>query len=171
MRRHILLAMGASGENVIRIADPGEASPHLLPFDKWNDHPLGPGFDLEDFLEQQYFWPNQTPQGMAKFGDRNCDVVKSTPGPHFETHYSQVKTWIDPTNSFPLYAEKIVKESGAVKEFTSFGVRQEQGHWFAHQIEAKTRGQAGSTLLIFVRGSAKAKLTSADFSPAALTHF
>ena len=46
-----------------------------------------------------------------------------------------------------------------VKEFTSYGVRQEEGHWFAHQVEVKTRGQAGSTLLIFDRGSAKAKLT------------
>jgi hypothetical protein len=58
-----------------------------------------------------------------------------------------------------------------VKEFTSYGVRQEEGHWYAHQIEIKARGQAGSTLLIFERGSAKAKLTTADFSPTALTHF
>jgi hypothetical protein len=50
-------------------------------------------------------------------------------------------------------------------------VRQEEGHWFAHQVEVKARGQAGSTLLIFDRGSAKAKLTAADFSPAALIHF
>jgi hypothetical protein len=82
-----------------------------------------------------------------------------------------VKTWIDPSIGFPVYVEKIVKETGTVKEFTSYGVRQEEGHWFAHQIEVKSRGQAGSTLLIFDRGSAKAKLTSADFSPAALTHF
>ena len=58
-----------------------------------------------------------------------------------------------------------------MKEFTSYGVRQEEGHWFAHQVEIKTRGQQGSTLLIFDRGSAKAKLTAVDFSPAALTHF
>jgi hypothetical protein len=58
-----------------------------------------------------------------------------------------------------------------VKEFTSYGVRQEEGHWFAHQIEVTTRGQQGSTLLIFDRGSVKAKLTVADFTPAALTHF
>jgi hypothetical protein len=64
-----------------------------------------------------------------------------------------------------------LKDSGTVKEFTSYGVRQEEGHWFAHQVEAKTRGQQGSTLLIFDRGSAKAKLTLADFSPAVLIHF
>ena len=76
-----------------------------------------------------------------------------------------MKTWIDPGIGFPVYAEKTVKESGAVKEFTSYGVRQEQGQWSAHQIEAKIRGQAGSTLLIIDRGSAKANLTIADFSP------
>jgi len=171
MRQHILLELFANGQSSIRIADPGEASPHILPFEKWNDHPLGPGFDYEDFLEQQYFWPNQTSEGMQKFGARNCDLVKSTPGPDVRTHYSEVKTWIDPTNGFPVYAEKTVKDSGAVKQFTSFGVRQEEGRWYAHQVEVKTREQAGSTLLIFERGSAKAKLTAADFSPAALTHF
>ncbi len=171
MRRHILLEMFANGQNAIRIADPGDASPHLLPFDKWNDHPLGPGFDYEDFLEQQYFWPSQKSEGMQKFGARNCDVVKSTPGPNVLTHYAEVKSWIDPAIGFPVYAEKTLKDSGAVKEFTSYGVRQEEGHWFAHQVEVKTRGQSGSTLLIFDRGTAKAKLTTADFSPAALTHF
>lgn len=171
MRQHILLVMPASGANTIRIAEPGDASPHLLPFEKWNEHPLGPGFDYEDFLEQQYFWPSQALQGMEKFGARNCDVVKSTPGADVRTHYASVKTWIDPTIDFPVYAEKTLKDSGTVKEFTSYGVRQEEGHWFAHQVEVKTRGQAGSTLLIFDRGSAKAKLTTADFSPVALTKF
>lgn len=171
MRQHILLEMRANGDNSIRIAEPGDASSHVLPFEKWSEHPLGPGFDYEDFLEQQYFWPGQTSEGMEKFGARNCNVVKSTPGPDVRTHYSEVKTWIDPTIEFPVYAEKTLKTSGTVKEFTSYGVRQEEGHWFAHQVEAKTRGRAGSTLLIFDRGSAKAKLTEADFSPAALTHF
>jgi hypothetical protein len=171
MRQHILLEMFANGQNAIRIADPGDTSSHLLPFEKWNEHPLGPGFDYEDFLEQQYFWPIQKSEGMEKFGARNCDVVKSTPGPDIRTRYAEVKTWIDPAIDFPVYAEKTVKDSGAVKEFTSYGVRQEEGHWFAHQVEVKTRGQSGSTLLIFDRGTAKAKLTTADFSPAALTHF
>jgi hypothetical protein len=171
MRQHILLEMHASGDNAIRIADPGDASSHLLPFEKWNDLLLGPGFDYEDFLEQQYFWPGQTSEGMLKFGARNCDVIKSTPGAGVLTHYAEVKTWIDPTIDFPVYAEKTLKDSGTVKEFTSYGVRQEEGHWFAHQVEVKTRGQAGSTLLIFDKGTPKAKLTTADFSPTALTHF
>jgi hypothetical protein len=163
--------MRANGDNAIRVADPGDASPRLLPFEKWNDDLIGPGFNHEDFLEQQYFWPGQTSEGMVKFGARNCNVVKSTPGAEFRTHYAEVKTWVDPAIGFPVYAEKTLKDSGEVKEFTSYGVRQEEGHWFAHQVEVKTRGRAGSTLLIFDRGSAKAKLTAADFSPAALTHF
>jgi hypothetical protein len=171
LREHILLEMVSGGSHTIQIAHPGETSAHIVPFEKWSAHPLGPGFDYEDFLEQQYFWPGQTSEGQAKFGARNCDVIKSTPGPADRTHYAQVKTWIDPSIGFPVYAEKTVKETGAVKEFTSYGVRQEEGHWFAHQVEATTRGQQGSTLLILDRGSAKAKLTVADFSPAALTHF
>jgi hypothetical protein len=50
-------------------------------------------------------------------------------------------------------------------------MRHDQGTWSARQIEVKTRGQAGSTLLIIDRGSARANLTIADFSPAQLTHF
>jgi hypothetical protein len=171
LREHILLEMVSGGVSTIQIAHPGEASAHILPFEKWSTHPLGPGFNYEDLLEQQYFWPGQTSEGQAKFGARDCDVIKSTPGPADRTHYAQVKTWIDPSIGFPVYVEKTVKETGAVKEFTSYGVRQEEGHWFAHQIEVTTRGQQGSTLLIFERGSAKAKLTVADFSPASLTRF
>jgi hypothetical protein len=171
LREHILLEMRPNGEHTIQIAHPGDASAHILAFDKWGAHPLGPGFNYEDFLEQSYFWPGQTSEGPAKFGARNCDVIKSIPGPADRTHYAQVRTWVDPTINFPVYMEKTLKDSGTVKEFTSYGVRQEEGHWFAHQVEAKTRGQQGSTLLIFDRGSAKAKLTLADFSPAVLIHF
>jgi hypothetical protein len=58
-----------------------------------------------------------------------------------------------------------------VKEFTYFGLRHEGGVWSADQVEVKTRGQAGSTLLIVDRGSAKANLSLADFGPEQLTHF
>lgn len=171
MREHILLEMRPSGDNEIRIADPGDTAPHIVPFDKWNVHPLGPGFNYEDFLEQEYFWPGQTDEGKQKFGARDCEVVKSTPGPADKTHYSEVKTWFDPSNAFPVYVEKTVKESGAVKEFTSFGIRHDEGVWSAHQIEEKIRGQAGSTLLIIDHGTPRAKLTLTDFSPAQLARF
>jgi hypothetical protein len=171
LREHILLEMRPNGDNVIRIAAPGEKAPHIEPFEKWNANPLGPGFNYEDFLEQQYFWPGQTPEGEEKFGARECDVVKSTPGPADRTHYGEVKTWFDPGNAFPVYVEKTVKETGVVKQFTYYGIRHEEGVWSAHQIEVKTRGQSGSTLLIFDRGSTRAHLTIDDFNPAQLAHF
>jgi hypothetical protein len=168
---HALLEMRPNGQSSISIAHPGDKSPTVLPVEKWSDGPLGPGFGYEDLLEQQYFWPGQTFEGNAKFGARDCEIVKSTPGPADRTHYAQVKTWLDPSIDFPVYIEKTVKESGAVKEFTYYGIRHEEGVWSAHQVEVKVRGQAGSTLLILDRGSARANLALADFNPAQLTQF
>jgi hypothetical protein len=58
-----------------------------------------------------------------------------------------------------------------VKQYTSFGLRHDGGVWSASQIEEKSDGQAGSTLLIINRGSPKANLTLGDFSPERLTRF
>ncbi len=168
---HALIEMRPSGENEIWLAHPGDKAPVALPFSKWSEGPIGSSFSYEDFLEEQVFWPGQTFVDQAKFGARDCNVVKSTPGPADKTHYSEVKTWFDRTITYPVYVEKTVKETGAVKEFTSFGLRHDSGVWSAHQIEMKTRGQGGSTLLIIDRGSPKANLTLNDFSPAQLTHF
>jgi Outer membrane lipoprotein-sorting protein len=168
---HVLIELRPDGKNAIWIAHPGDKSPAPLAFDKWNQGPLGPTFGYEDFLEEEIFWPNQTLAEKAKFGARDCDVIKNTPGPGDRTHYSEVKAWIDPAIAFPVYVEKTVKGTGAVKEFTYYGLMHEGGMWAAHQIEMKTRGQSGSTLLIFDRGSPKANLTLKDFSPETLTHF
>jgi hypothetical protein len=131
---------------------------------------MGTTFSYEDFLEAQYFWTEQTALGEKKFGARDCDVVKSTPSTTDKSHYTEVTTWLDHSIGFPVYFEKTLK-GGTVKEFTSFGLRHEGGAWSAHQVEAKMRGQAGSTLLIFERGTPKASLTLKDFSPAQMTHF
>lgn len=171
VREHVLLEMRPNGDATMRVADPGDSAAKILPFEKWNEHPVAPGFSYEDLLQQQYFWPGQTSEGNAKFGARNCLIVKSTPSASDRTHYAQVKTWFDPSIDFPVYLEKTVKDSGAVKEFTYFGIRHEEGVWSAHQVEVKVRGQSGSTLLIFDRGSVKAHLTAADFDPAHLTDF
>jgi hypothetical protein len=168
---HALIEMRPDGQNAIWIAHPGDKAPAVLAFDKWNEGPLGSSFSYEDFLEEQIFWPGQTLVEQTKFGARDCDVVKSTPGPADKTHYAEVKTWFDRTIVFPVYIEKTVKETGAVKEFTAYGLRREGGVWSAHQIEMKTRGQAGSTFLVLDRGTTKANLTLNDFSPAQLTHF
>jgi Outer membrane lipoprotein-sorting protein len=170
-RAHILFEMRTDGHSTIEIAHPGDKAPAAIPFDKWSDGPLGPGFSYEDFLESQYFWPGQAELEPVKYGARDCNVIKSTPGAAERTHYTQVKTWLDKTIGFPVYVEKSLKGSGAVKEFTYFGLRHTGGVWSASQVEAKLRGQAGSTLLIVDRGSAQANLTLKDFSPAQLVHF
>jgi hypothetical protein len=171
MREHVLLEMKTNGESIVQIAHPGDATAHTLPFDKWSVELMGPTFSYEDFLEEQYFWPGQSAEGTAKYGARDCDIIKSTPGAGVRTHYSEVKTWLDQTIDFPVYVEKTVKETGAVKEFTYFGIRHDEGVWSAKQIEVKTHGQQGSTLLIIDRGSTKANLTVNDFSSAELIRF
>jgi len=168
---HALLELRPNGQASITVAHPGDKSPINLPVEKWSEGPLGSGFGYEDLLEQQYFWTGQASEGNAKFGARDCVIVKSTPGASDRSHYAQVKTWLDPSIGFPVYVEKTVKESGVVKEFTYYGIRHEEGVWSAHQVEVKVRGQSGSMLLILDRGSAKANLTLADFNPALLTKF
>jgi Outer membrane lipoprotein-sorting protein len=170
-RAHLLLEMHTNGQSSIEIAHPGDKAMTPLAFDKWSDGPLGDGFSYEDFLEQQYFWPQQTLDAETKFGARDCDVVESAPGAADRTHYAQVKTWLDHTIGFPVYAEKTTKGAGAVKEFTYYGLRHNGGMWSASQVEEKTRGQNGQTLLIIDRGSAKANLHESDFSPSQLTRF
>jgi len=170
-RARILLEMRPNGQNSILIAHPGDKAPAPLPFDKWSDGPLGDGFSYEDFLEQQYYWPGQTLLEETKFGARDCHLVKSVPGSLEKTHYAEIKTWLDRSIGFPVYVEKTLKGTGVVKEFTYFGLRHEGGIWSASQVEEKTRGRAGSTLLMIDRGSAKANLDLGDFSPEQLTHF
>jgi Outer membrane lipoprotein-sorting protein len=170
-RERVLLEMRYDGQSSIRIAHPGDHQAAILPFGKWSDGPLGPGFAYEDFLEQQYFWPEQTALGQAKYGARDCDTVKSVPGAADKTHYAAVKTWLDHTIGFPVYVEKTLKGSGTVKQFTSFDLRHNGGVWSASQVEEKTRGEAGTTLLIIDRGTATANLSLSDFSPEQLTHF
>ena len=170
-RAHLLLEMHTNGQSSIEIAHPGDKTMAPLPFDRWSDGPLGAGFSYEDFLEQQYFWPQQTLDAETKFGARDCDVVESAPGTADRTHYAQVKTWLDHTIGFPVYAEKTTKGAGTVKEFTYYGLRHNGGVWSASQVEEKTRGQDGQMLLIIDRGSTKANLHESDFSPAQLTRF
>lgn len=167
----ILLEMRPSGEDTIRIVHPHDPSMTSLPFDKWGEGLFGGVFSYEDLLEPEYFWPGQTILKSAKFGARDCDVLKSTPGPSDHTHYTEVQTWLDHTIDYPVYAEKTLRDGGTVKEFTYFGLRQYGGVWSATQVEAKIRGRAGSTLLIVKRGSEKANLSARDFSPEQISHF
>jgi hypothetical protein len=168
---HILLEMRPNGQNGVQIARPGDKTPATVPFDKWSEGPLGAGFSYEDFLEPQYFWPGQAVLEKTVRGSRKCDLLRSTPGASDRTHYAEIRTWLDQTIGFPVYVEKTMKGTGTVKEFTYFGLRKDGGLWSASQVEAKVRDQAGSTLLIIDRGSAKANLDLKDFSAAQICHF
>jgi Outer membrane lipoprotein-sorting protein len=170
-RIRILLEMHPNGEDSIRVFHPHQSTAVFLPSEKWSDGLFGGVFSYEDLLEPEYFWPAQSILKSAKFGARDCDVLKSTPGPSDHTHYADVQTWLDHSIGFPVYAEKALKDGGIVKEFTYFGLRQSSGVWSATQVEAKIRGRAGATLLIVKRGSEKANLSVKDFSPEQIGHF
>ncbi len=168
---HVLLEMHPGAAASIRVTHPGDRTPVLLPEDQWSDGLAGTGFSYEDFLESQLFWAGQSVTEHVKFGARDCDLVKSTPGPADRTHYREVSTWLDRGIGFPVYVVKTVKGGGPIREFTYFGLRHIGGIWSASQVEEKNHGQPGSTLLIIDRGSAKANLTVADFSQEHFTHF
>jgi hypothetical protein len=169
-RVRILLELRPNGEASIRVVHPHETAATALPVEKWGDGLFGGGFSYEDFLEPQYYWHGQAIGKGAKFGARDCDVLKSTPGAGDHSHYADVETWLDHSIGFPVYAEKTEKD-GAVKQVTYLGLRQTSGVWSASQVEVKTRGKAGSTLLIVKRGSAKANLSAKEFSPEQIGHF
>lgn len=178
-RVHVLLEMRPEGQVTIREARPGDKTAIAVPFERWSESPVrewnapeaAAVYSYEDLLEAQYFWSGQTVEKEAKYGARDCDVLKSTPGPGQRTHYAAVQSWLDRSIGFPVYVEKSLKAINLTKEFTYFGLRQTEGVWSASQVEVKVPGQAGSSLLIVDRGSPRAKLGAGDFSTAELTHF
>jgi hypothetical protein len=170
-RVSILLEMRPNGQDTIRIFRPHASAPASLPFDKWGENLFGSDFNYEDFLQPEYYWQGQTLLKTARFGARECDVLKSTPGPLDHSHYAEVQTWLDHTIGYPVYVEKTLKDGGLVKEFTYFGLSQSGGVWSARQVEVKIHGRPGSTLLIIERGSTKANLSIRDFSPEQISQF
>jgi hypothetical protein len=168
---HVLLELRPGGQPTIKVAHPGDAAATTLPVERWTEGVAGTGFTYEDFLEQQYFWSGQLVTEHVKYGARDCDLLKSTPGPTDRTGYSEVRTWLDSSIGFPVYVEKTIKKATFVREYTYFGLRHEGGVWSANQIEEKNHGQTGSSLLIIDRGSPKANLSLGDFSPEKLTRF
>ncbi len=163
-RMSILFEMRPNGQDTVQIFRPNEAKGTTLPFAGWSEAVAGSALDYEDFTPVEFFWSKQALLRSAQLGTHECDVLESEAGGYERSHYSEVQTWVDRTTGYPLYVEKTVKDKGAVKEFTSLGLTQSGGVWVAKQVEVKIRGRAGSTLLIFERGSTKAHLTAKDFS-------
>jgi hypothetical protein len=170
-RAHILLEMRPDGHDSILIAHPGDAIAKALPPEQWSDGPNGPGFSYEDFLDAQYFWAGQQLAGQPRYGAHDCNLVRSTPGAAERSGYSEVRSWLDREIAFPVYVEKVLRRSGAVKEYIYYGLRHNGGIWSASQVEVKFHGRAGSTLLIIERGTGKANLTAEEFNAESLTHF
>jgi len=135
LREHILLEMVSGGDHTIQNCSiPAKHPPISCPL-KVERSSTRSGIQLRGFPRAGSISGQDKPPRATPIRVRNCNVIKSTPGPADRTHYAQVKTWIDPSIGFPVYVEKTVKETGAVKEFTSYGVRQERATGFAHQIE------------------------------------
>jgi hypothetical protein len=79
-----------------------------------------------------------------------------------------VTSCIDKGIYFPVFMEKLVKRSGAKKEFLFSGLHESKGLWGARQMEVRIAGKPVRTFLIIARGAAKANLTERDFDPRAL---
>ena len=168
-RVRLLLESFPDGHSVIRTGHPGDHAPSELPSDGWGERFLDTDFSIEDLMENQFLWKNQTLDEEAMFGARSSVILKSVPGPSTRTGYAAVTTWLDKQIFYPLKEEKIEKASGIAKEYVFFGLRESQGVWSASQIECKTKGKPGSTLLIISRGSEKAHLDDSSFNQSLLT--
>lgn len=165
-QKHVWMVVRPDGQNSVKVAKAGEKLPRTVAAPEWGDAVVGV-LSYDDLMESQYFWANQAVTEHEKYGARECDLVKSTPGPADKTSYSQVKTWLDAKIGFPVHAEKTEKRGGAIKDFTYYGLRQTEGVWSAGQIEAKLRGEQGETLLVIERGSPHAHVGPEEFNPAA----
>jgi hypothetical protein len=168
-RVRLLLESHRSGRSTVRLGHGGDPAPRELPSQNWGDALLDTDFSYEDLMENHFLWRGQTLVSETTYGARACYLVRSEPGPADRSHYSAVTSWLDKAVYYPVHVEKTVKGSGSVKEFVYYGLRESKGIWSASQIECKTRGREGSTLLIITRGSEKARVAANDFDPALLT--
>ena len=159
----LLLHMTASGHVTIEALLPGEKAASVLPFERWNDSLVGTDFSYEDMVESQFFWKSQELLPPEKCGEKDCFVLKSTPGSQDPSHYDSVTSWIDRKILFPVRSMKTLRGTKQQKEFIYYGLKQVSGVWSATQVEAKLLGKSGSSILVIEGGTAKANLTRKDF--------
>jgi len=165
----LLLHMSVSGHVTIEAVLPGQKTAAVLPFEHWNDPLVGSVFSYEDMVESQFFWKNQELLSPAKYGARDCFVLKSKPGSQDQTHYDSVTSWIDRSIMFPVHVVKALHGTSQQKEFIYYGLRQIRGDWSATKVEAKLQGKPGSSILVIENGSPKANLGRKDFDIQAST--
>ena len=159
----LLVHMTVSGHVTIEALLPGQKTSSVLPFERWNDSLVGTDFSYEDMVEGQFFWKNQELLPPAKYGARDCFVLKSMPGSQDRTYYASVTSWIDRTILYPVHVVKTPRGTAQQKEFIYYGLRQVGGAWSASQVEAKVQGKPGSSILAIEWGSGKANLARKDF--------
>jgi hypothetical protein len=159
----LLVHMTVSGQVTIEAELPGEKAASVVPLEHWNDPLVGTDFSFEDMVENQLFWKGQELLAPAKYGTRDCFVLKSKSDAHDRTNYDSVTSWIDHATLFPVHVVKTLRGAGQQKEFIYYGLRQEGGAWSATQVEAKVTGKPGSSILLIEGGSAKANLATKDF--------
>ena len=162
-----LLSMDPEGHTAIEVLRQGEQAPSRLPVEDWGRGVAGTDFAVEDFVNGQFFWARQTVLPEQKYGARMCFVVRSEPGAGQPSHYAQVTTWLDEKTGAPVYVETRAKSDAAQKQFVFYDLEQIGGTWTSRQVEAKTVGQAGSSILILEHGSPHAHLQRKDFNPVA----
>jgi hypothetical protein len=162
-RSRLLVHMTVNGRVTIDVIPPGSKVVSPLPFERWNEGLMGTDFSYEDLVEGQFFWKSQQLLAPAKFGARDCFVLKSTPGPQDRSYYDSATSWIDRSILFPVHVSKVLRGTGQQKEFIYYGLRQNGGAWSASQVEAQIQGKPGSSLFIVEGGSGKAKLVRKDF--------
>jgi hypothetical protein len=159
----LLVHMSVTGHVTIEAVLPGEKAASVLPFERWNDPLVGTDFSFEDMVENQFFWKNQELLASAKYGTRDCFVLKSKSDSQDRTYYDSVTSWLDHDILFPVHVMKTLRGTGQQKEFIYYGLRQVGGAWSATQVEAKLQGKPGSSILVIEGGSGKANLGSKDF--------
>ncbi len=140
-RERYLLTQNESGHTTIRALRAGEKTPVRLAPEHWGEGVAGTLFDPEDFADGQFFWAKQTVLAPAKYGARDCFVLKSEPGPGQPSIYAQVTTWMDEKTGAPVYVEAVPKNGGATKQFVFYDLEQIGGLWLSRQVEAKAGRQ------------------------------
>jgi hypothetical protein len=168
-RIRLLLESPAAGPASIRKGHAGDRRPVTVPFESWGEALLETAFTYEDLLENHFQWHKQVLAGETRYGARTCYLVKSAPEGDDQSHYAAVTSWLDRESLCPVRVEKTLRSSGATKEFVYYGLRQSKGIWSASQIEVKTPGEPGSSLLIVTRGAEKAHVAAGEFEAALLT--
>ncbi len=157
-----LLTQNREGHTTIETA--AKSAPANLPVEHWGDGVAGTLFYPEDFADGQFFWAKQTVLPPAKYGARDCYVLKSEPGPGQPSVYASVTTWIDQKTGAPVYVEAVPKSGGGTKQFVFYGIQQIGGIWLSRQVEAKVSGKPGSSMMLIDHGSDHAHLQKRDFN-------